>query len=73
MCSALDDVFVAVVDDWNTPGVSAGTKEAFDELGYRVAYGEVLGGGYTRGVVHFRNPWHNGLYVAVVQKRGEVR
>lgn len=66
--SALADVFIALVDDWNHEGVAAGTKEAFAELGFKVAYGEVLGGGYTSGA-KFTNPWHNGLYLAVVEKQ----
>jgi hypothetical protein len=65
---ALADVFVTIVDDWNSPGVAAGTKEAFMELGYTVVYGEVLGGGHTHSLSNVRNPWHNGLYVAVVTK-----
>ena len=68
--AALANLFVAVVDDWNHTPVRAGTAAAFAKLGYNVLYGEVLGGGrgnndHTVGT----GPWHNGLYLAVVQKR----
>ena len=65
----LDDVFVAIVDDWNccnSPQVAKGTNDAFRDLGYIVHYGEVLGGGITLNAPD--NPWHNGLYVAVVER-----
>ena len=65
--SVLDDIFVAIVDDWNHyKTVAVGTNKAFKELGYVVHYGEVLGGGYENNEAN--SPWHNGLYVAVVEK-----
>lgn len=75
--AALEDLFVALVDDWNYPPVRHGTRDAFERLGYDVVYGEVLGGGYANGasideasVLRSPNPWWNGLYVAVVRKCG---
>lgn len=72
---ALEDVFVALVDDWNHEPVRLGTRDAFARLGYDVVYGEVLGGGRANGasinehsVLKLPNPWWNGLYVAVVRK-----
>ncbi|KAH8051407.1 hypothetical protein JL721_11152 [Aureococcus anophagefferens] len=72
---ALEDVVVALVDDWNHEPVRLGTRDAFARLGYDVVYGEVLGGGRTNGasinehsVLKLPNPWWNGLYVAVVRK-----
>ena len=78
--AALEDLFVALVDDWNYPPVRHGTRDAFERLGYDVVYGEVLGGGYANGasideasVLRSPNPWWNGLYVAVVRKCGGTR
>ncbi|KAH8047901.1 hypothetical protein JL721_12059 [Aureococcus anophagefferens] len=47
---ALEDVFVALVDDWNHEPVRLGTRDAFARLGYDVVYGEVLGAGARRRI-----------------------
>jgi hypothetical protein len=63
--SVLDDLFVAIVDDWNRVStVQAGTRDAFAELGYTVLYEAELPG----LVPNDRAQWWNGLYVAVVRK-----
>ena len=69
--SVLSDLFVAIVDDWNNPNVAEGTSKAFDELQYKVLYGEVLGGGIENheNLKDDLSPWHNGIYVAVVEKK----
>ena len=67
-CRALSDVFVAIVDDWNNiHAVPVGTEKAFNDLGYKILFGEVLGGGYDNQLQEV-SPWGNGIYVAVVQK-----
>ncbi|MCF7852560.1 MAG: class I SAM-dependent methyltransferase [Simkaniaceae bacterium] len=60
----LDDVFIAIVDDWNHPPVESGTRIAFKELGYNVHKEWILP---ARGNGDLEL-WWNGLYVAVVEK-----
>ena len=60
----LDDVFIAVVDDWNFPEVPLGTKSAFDKLGYSILYEAILP---SSGNGDKQN-WWNGFYVAVIKK-----
>ncbi len=54
----LDNVFIALIDDWHWINVRIGTYQAFDELGYEVLFEEALGEGY----------W-NGQYLAVIRKK----
>lgn len=56
----LDDVFIALVDDWNEESVKEGTFNAFNKLNYEVLFEVALPGPYTL--------WWNGLYAAVVRK-----
>lgn len=62
--SILDDVFIAIIDDWNWSHVQDGTFSAFRKLNYVVLYEKELltnanGDGYG---------WWNGIYVAVIRK-----
>ncbi len=62
--SALDDVFIAIVDDWNWGRVQTGTFEAFKKLNYTILYEKALftnANGDSYG-------WWNGIYVAVIRK-----
>lgn len=59
-----DDVFVAVVDDWNWLAPQMGTEQAITKLGYEVLFERQI----------FVNPidvstWGNGVYIAVLKKR----
>jgi len=63
--SSLDDVFIAVVDDWNFPQVPRGTKSAFEKLGYHIIYDVILPANFNGDIQN----WWNGLYVAVVSKQ----
>eukprot|EP00614_Pseudopedinella_elastica_P002870 CAMPEP_0172606108 /NCGR_PEP_ID=MMETSP1068-20121228/26292_1 /TAXON_ID=35684 /ORGANISM="Pseudopedinella elastica, Strain CCMP716" /LENGTH=372 /DNA_ID=CAMNT_0013408711 /DNA_START=148 /DNA_END=1266 /DNA_ORIENTATION=- len=65
MLPRLTRTFVYLVDDWNYEPVQQGTFEAYAALGLRVVYDEVAGGGRLNGVA---GPWHNGFYVAVLEK-----
>ena len=65
MLPRLDATFVLLVDDWNGPEVQKGTLDALAALNLTVVFGEVLGGGLPPGVY---GKWHNGFFVAVVQK-----
>lgn len=60
----LDDVFIAIVDDWNWDDVRNGTFDAFKELGYQILY-EVSLPSDGNGDI---SKWWNGLYVAVIRK-----
>lgn len=65
MLPRLANTFVYIVDDWNHLDVPRGTWAAVADLNLTVVWGEVLG-----GAGHYREgeKWHNGLYVAVMQK-----
>jgi hypothetical protein len=60
----LDDVFIAVVDDWNFPSVPQGTREAFEKLNYEILFEAVLPASHNGDLQN----WWNGLYVAVIRK-----
>jgi hypothetical protein len=62
---ALDDTFVALVDDYNWAEVSGGTQRAFGDLRYDVVKDWVLPGHVNADVEN----WWNGFYVAVVRHR----
>ncbi|MCH9614102.1 MAG: hypothetical protein SP1CHLAM54_11140 [Chlamydiia bacterium] len=59
-----DDVFIAIVDDWNYSRVSSGTYNAFEKLGYTILYEKFLP---SKGNCDMIN-WWNGFYVAVIRK-----
>ncbi len=60
----LDNVFVAVVDDWNHPPVSVGTRSAFNKLGYKILFERILPARWNGDTEN----WWNGLYIAVIRK-----
>lgn len=60
----LDDVFIAVIDDWNWGHVLSGTFTAFHKLNYTVLYEKML---YTNANGD-NYGWWNGIYVAVIRK-----
>lgn len=59
-----EDVFIAVIDDWNHPPVRQGTRSAFSKLSYQVLYEEALPASRNGD----KSAWWNGLYVAVLKK-----
>lgn len=59
-----DDVFIAVVDDWNWKEVQNGTHSAFDKLKYQILFELDLPARHNQDAEN----WWNGLYVAVIQK-----
>lgn len=59
-----DDVFIAIVDDWDWAGPHLGTRQAFEKLNYQVLF-EVELPSYT---INDKQNWWNGLYVAVIRK-----
>lgn len=67
----LDDVFVYVVDDWNTDHIREGTRRAIRDLGLRVTYEREVR--LTQDNTHTpieeaRATWWNGIFVAVLQR-----
>lgn len=61
---SLEDVFIAIVDDWNWESTRLGTFEAFKELKYDVIKQWELPANGNGDAYQ----WWNGLYVAVIQK-----
>lgn len=69
--SALDDVFVLIVDDWNWPAVRTGTFDAIAACGFTTHYSVELRTTLddTHPAVHGANSeWHNGYFVGVLSK-----
>jgi hypothetical protein len=59
-----DDLFVAVIDDWNDESVQDGTRAALELLDYQVLYEIELPARWNGDLEN----WWNGLYVAVIRK-----
>lgn len=59
-----DDVFIAVVDDWNWGEVRDGTRTAFKELGYQILFERE----FLTNSNGDMNSWWNGLYVGVIRR-----
>jgi hypothetical protein len=60
----LQDVFIAIVDDWNIEDAKIGTKKAFKELGYNIIIDHELPSKCNGDGMN----WWNGLYIAIIQK-----
>ena len=63
---ALSKIFIFIVDDWTHPEAQYGTMFAIQKLNIKVHKQWILGKSQ-----HDKNPglnWHNGLYVAVLEK-----
>lgn len=61
--SVFDDVFIAVIDDWNWERVRKGTLWAFEELGYQILYEQTF---FTEG--NGSKTWWNGICIVVIKK-----
>ena len=59
-----DDVFIAMVDDWNAMKVRNGTRSAFSKLGYQILFEKEL---FTPKNAD-TSSWWNGIYIAVIKK-----
>lgn len=67
----LDDMFIYIVDDWNTEAVRQGTKEAIQRLNLEVLYEREirLTWDNTHTDVNYgKVTWWNGIYVAILKK-----
>ncbi len=60
-----DDVFIAVVDDWNWDCVREGTFNAFNKLGYEIIFQQNMPAKFAGD----NEQWWNGLYIAVIKKK----
>jgi len=62
--SVLDNLFIAIIDDWNWENVKNGTYSAFDKLNYTILYENELPARFNGDV----EQWWNGIYIAVIRK-----
>ncbi|MBN2478895.1 MAG: hypothetical protein JXA94_01575 [Parachlamydiales bacterium] len=60
----LDNLFIAIVDDWNWEDVRMGTFKAFDGLNYKILYEEYLPSKKNCE----SSTWWNGTYVVIIKK-----
>jgi len=71
--NCLDDIFIFIVDDWNWQAVRDGTYDSFKKLNLTRLYEKEIR--LTQDDSHTPQPlasetWHNGIYVAILQKQG---
>ena len=70
--SCLDDLFIFIVDDWNWKDVRDGTINSIQKLNLKVLYEKEIK--TTNNDTHPEEgstelkEWHNGIYVAILQK-----
>ena len=67
----LDNMFIFIVDDWNWKEVRDGTFESLKKLNLNILYEKEIR--LTNDNTHTnetlaRETWHNGIYVAILQK-----
>ena len=62
--SVFDDLFIAIIDDWNWDYVRKGTNNAFNKLNYEILFEKSFFTPYNGDT----SSWWNGLYIAVVKK-----
>lgn len=62
--SVFDNLFIAVIDDWNWDMVKNGTYSAFDKLNYTILYENELPARFNGD----QEQWWNGIYIAVIRK-----
>ncbi|NBP66059.1 MAG: hypothetical protein EBU66_15530 [Bacteroidetes bacterium] len=67
----LDDIFIYIVDDWNWNTARDGTIHSIEKLNLKVLYERSIRLTWDESHTpqpEARNTWHNGIYVAVLQK-----
>jgi hypothetical protein len=62
--NVLDNVFIAMVDDYNDAGVQQGTQDVFKQLKYKIHYERFLPSRFNADY----ESWWNGFYVALIEK-----
>lgn len=71
----LDDIFIYIVDDWNWSTARDGTINSIKKLNLNVLYEKSIRLTWDESHTpqpEARNTWHNGIYVAVLQKPSSV-
>jgi hypothetical protein len=69
----LDNIFIFIVDDWNWKDVRDGTMESIKKLNLNILYEKEIK--TTNNDTHpewgsiEQKEWHNGIYVAILQKQ----
>lgn len=69
--NCLDDVFIFIVDDWNWQDVRDGTYKSMYKLGLKLLYEREIRLTWDNThtpLDYARQTWHNGIYVAILQK-----
>jgi len=70
--NCLDDTFIFIVDDWNWVDVRDGTMESINKLKLSIIYSRNIRTSNNNQHVRMESPeqkaWHNGIYVAILQK-----
>jgi hypothetical protein len=72
--NCLDDVFIFIVDDWNWEEVRNGTIKSIKKLNLKVLYEKEIRLTWDNSHTprdQALQTWHNGIYVAVLQKYSE--
>ncbi len=59
-----DNIFIAVIDDWNFVGVPEGTYAAFAQLDYTILFETTLPARWVNDC----DNWWNGIHIAVIRK-----
>lgn len=70
--NCLDDVFIFIVDDWNWQDVRDGTKHSIQKLNLKVLYEKEIRLTWDNSHTprqEAAETWHNGIYVAILQKQ----
>ena len=73
--NCLDDLFIFIVDDWNWKDVREGTLDSIKKLNLNILYEKEIR--LTNDDSHTPQPlaretWHNGIYVAILQKEKKI-
>ena len=70
---SLDDIFILIIDDWNTPHIRHGTLEAINDLNIKIISKiEIMTTQDNTMPKFFQcqfSDWHNGYLIAVCQKQ----
>ena len=70
--NCLDDMFIFIVDDWNWNGVRNGTMDSIKKLNLKILYEKEIrltwDNSHSPAQIGAET-WHNGIYVAILQKQ----
>jgi len=70
---SLDDIFILIIDDWNTPHIRQGTLEVINDLNIKIISKiEIMTTQDNTMPKLFQcqfSDWHNGYFIAVCQKQ----